>query len=88
MSYIVPGRKPRKPHPADVYHAQQVARAVSFMAYFRKGPDQTFRVPATTLEEARRLAGVLTKEHGQWGRRAVIYAITPEGNSFPVGLND
>jgi hypothetical protein len=87
MSYNPPGKK-RKLHAADIHHAAQVARAVSFSIHFRKGPHETYQEAAKTLDEARTIAARLTALHGQWGRMAMVYAITPEGASFPVGSRD
>jgi hypothetical protein len=77
-------RAPKKPHPADVHAAAQVARAVSWAAHFRKGPAEKYIVACATLAEAREACVRLNEAHGAGGRRAILYAITPEGVAWPV----
>lgn len=84
MPYLVPGRSIAKRHPADIHHDEQVARAVSFSVHIRRSPHEAFTETAGTMAEAKTIAARLTAEHGKFGRRAMIYAITPEGASFPV----
>ena len=69
---------------SDAFDAAQVARAVSFTAHLRKSPFEKFTVPAATLEDAQKAAAALNVEHGKFGRRAMVYAVTPEGWTFPI----
>jgi hypothetical protein len=69
----------KKPHPADIYTAAQIARAASFVVYFRKGPHEVYRETALSLEQAREIEIRMNADHGAFGRRAIVYAITPEG---------
>jgi hypothetical protein len=84
MAYQRPDKKNAKPHPADLHEAAEIARAIRFTAHFRKGPFEKYTIEAASLEQAREAAKQLDAEHGKLGRRAVVYAITPEGNSYPV----
>jgi len=74
----------RKPHPADLAHAAQIARATHYIVHFRKGPLETYQVQADTAADAHAEAAKLNAEHGKYGRRAIIYAVTPEGRSYPL----
>lgn len=82
MSSLKSGQK--KLCASDISDAANIARAVSFTAYFRKGPHETYVVPVATVEEARAEAAKLEALHGKFGRRAMVYAVTPEGASFPM----
>ncbi|HEY0837208.1 MAG TPA: hypothetical protein VGE72_25070 [Azospirillum sp.] len=73
-----------KPHPRDAWEAAQIARATRFTAHIRVSPFEKHTVPCATLDEARAAAARLTAEHGAYGRRACVYAITPEGLSIHV----
>lgn len=84
MSYNPPGKKARKRHPADIHHDEQVARAVGFTVHFRKGPQEKYQEAAATLAGARLVETQMNARHGEFGRRAVVYAINPEGVAFPV----
>lgn len=64
--------------------AAQIARAVYFTAHFRLGPTDKRTVQCDTLEDAKKAAAALTAEHGEFGRKACIYAVTPEGLTFHV----
>ena len=79
-------RQTTRRHPADLHAEAQIARAVSFNVHFRKGPRETFNEAADSLEAARVAADRLNQAHGRNGRRAIVYAITPEGVSWPVTL--
>jgi hypothetical protein len=74
----------RKRHPADLADDRRIAAAGAFVVAFRKSPHERYRVEAGTLAEARRAAAALDAEHGRFGRRAIIYAITPEGVQLAV----
>jgi hypothetical protein len=63
------------------------SRAVSFRVFFRKGPNESYREEAASREDAIRIADRMNKEHGKHGRRAIIYAVTPEGASLPVDIS-
>lgn len=86
MSYEYKGRKGRR-HPADIHAEQQAARAVSFCVIFSKGPCQRLREDTTNRAEAFAIAARLNAEHGQHGRRACVYGITPEGTSWPIAAS-
>lgn len=71
-------------HRADAAAEARIASATSFAAHFRKGPFEAYRVETASLAEARAAAERLNAEHGKHGRRAMVYAITPEGVAIPV----
>lgn len=71
-------------HPADIGNDARIATAIGFAVHFRKSPFVTYNEPADTLDAARAIKARLDAEHGQYGRRAMIYAITREGVSVPV----
>jgi hypothetical protein len=71
-------------HPADIGNDARIATAIGFAVHFRKSPFVTFNEPADTLEAAHAIKARMDAEHGQHGRRAMIYAITKEGVSVPV----
>lgn len=74
----------KKPHEADIYAAEQIARAVEFRAQIRLGPHEPlFATGMTTYAEALEGAAQLDAR-SKFGRRAIIYAITPENRAFPV----
>ncbi len=63
----------KPPHPADVYDAQQIARAASFSVFFA---DTRGKQAHETLSGARQAAA--------GNPRALVYAITPEGKTIHV----
>lgn len=73
----------RKLHPAEAHALAEIARATSFAAHFRKGPFEAYTLEASSLAQAREHAKALDAAHGQFGRRACVYAITKAGR-FPV----
>lgn len=75
----------RKPHPADVYAADQIAKATAWCAIYPGARGAFTRVECTSEAHAHAEAARLTREMGQdSGRRACAYAITAEGRSFPL----
>jgi len=63
--------------------AALIAQATSFSAHIRRGPfDKTTIRDLPSFEEARRRADELD-ETSSFGRRAIVYAITPAGRSVP-----
>jgi cytosine/adenosine deaminase-related metal-dependent hydrolase len=74
----------RKPHPADIHDAKQIARAIGFVVYLRKNPRDVYREDAATIPEARIAEAAMNAAHGANGRRAIVYAITPEGAQYFV----
>lgn len=74
-----------KEHPADIFSRQQIAAAASFVIYFLKGPTDRYREEAATQADARIIADRMNAEHGGNGRRAMIYAILPNGSALPIG---
>lgn len=69
---------PRKKHAADIHTETQIARAVSFTIYLRKSPHEVFRETAASIPDARAVESRMNADHGKNGRRAIVYAITPE----------
>jgi hypothetical protein len=80
----MPRKTPAKARPQDVFNAEQIARAVYFTAHFRVGPNEKYTIKCMTLDEARTAAANLNTAHGGYGRRACVYAVTPEGMTFHV----
>lgn len=74
----------RKVKEIDLYEADQIAKAVSYAAHFTAGRGQRYTVECVTIDEARAAAVALNAEHGKFGRRAIVYAVSPSGGSFPV----
>lgn len=73
----------KKIHPADAAHAARVAAAVSFLAYLRLGPAEVLQEATATRADAESAArGMNTRS--LHGRRAIIYAITPDGAAIPL----
>lgn len=83
MSYHRPG-KPIKLHPADIFTAKEIERAVSWAVAFRKSPHEKFNETAPTLALAREIEARWNAEHGKHGRRSIVYAITPEHRAYPL----
>jgi hypothetical protein len=71
-------------HPADRWTREQIAAASSYAVYFLKGPHDRYREDAATLPEAEAIAARMNADHGRNGRRACIYAMTPNG-PLPMG---
>jgi hypothetical protein len=72
-------------HPGDAEHARRIAQAIGYTIRFYKAPCISFGERAKTLTEAVAIARRLNTDHGQHGRRAVIYATQPDGRaSVPV----
>jgi hypothetical protein len=69
---------PRKPHPSEAADARQIGRAVSFTAHARNSPADKITVACETLAQARNEAIRLCREYCRGGRRAAVYAVTPE----------
>lgn len=67
-------------HPADIVAEAAIASAALFSVHFRASAHETFRSDHPTQAEARRLEA----EHGRFGRRAGIYAVTAQGRSYLV----
>ena len=70
----------RKQHAVDMMEAKAIAAASSYVVHFRKGPAETYREEAPTLDEALAIEARMNAEHGKFGRRACIYAVTPIGH--------
>ena len=73
-----------KTHAVDAYDAEQIANAVRFTAHFMIGRGQKRTVECTSLDEARTAAAALNAEFGQFGRRAMVYAVAANGATFHV----
>jgi hypothetical protein len=82
---LVP-KLPRKLHPADIADHEKIRRATRFRVHFRKGPVETYRAEASTLDEARAIAASLDAAHGVHGRSAMIYAVDERGASIPLPI--
>jgi hypothetical protein len=80
-----PGKQAKAPHEADIYKAEQIARAVRYNVHFLYSPHDRFNVACATLAEARGIEIAMNEQLGKYGRRAIIYAINPEGQAFPMG---
>ena len=75
----------KREHPADAWTRKQIETAVGFDIHFMKGPLERYREHAESIEDARVIAARLDAEHGQYGRRSIIYAILPNKTRLPVG---
>lgn len=71
-------------HPADIAAEAAIAAAVTFSVHFRASAHETFRSDHATQAEAEAEAKRLEAEHGRFGRRAGIYAVTAAGRSYLV----
>ena len=74
---------PAKVHPADEAAARIIARAQRFEIALFQGQGRYAKAEAPTLPEAREVAARLEAEIAN-GKRAMIYALTPEGRSALV----
>jgi hypothetical protein len=74
-------RAPSMAQPRTAYDAQQIARASYFTAVLFLGRGRYDRRTAATLSEIRDAAKTMSDE---FGRRAMIYAVSPEGLTIPV----
>ena len=83
MAYVKPGSTAKR-HAVDAMEAAQIAAAVSYVVHFRKGPFETYRETAATLDCAHAIETRMNAEHGKHGRRACIYAVTAEGKHLPI----
>ena len=70
-------------HPADAASAEIVSQAVRFEIALFAGRGKYIKAFAKTLDEARRQAKRLEREHRN-GKRALIYAVTKSGRSAPI----
>lgn len=75
--------KAKKIHPADIAHAERIKTAVAFSAYLRLSPFEVLKQTCSTQAEAEAAASEMNKK-SLHGRRAIVYAITPEGWSICV----
>jgi hypothetical protein len=74
---------PAKVHPADEAAARIIARAQRFEIALFQGQGRYAKAEAPTLPQAREVAARLEAEIAN-GKRAMIYALTPEGRSALV----
>lgn len=70
-------------HPADAASAEIVSQAVRFEVALFAGRGKYIKAFAKTLDEGRRQAKRLEREHRN-GKRALIYAVTKSGRSAPI----
>lgn len=79
-------RKRKEPHPAEVFEAEQLARAdLTYSLNFRRGPGFAIRedgFASLALADARALE--IEAAHSDSARRCMIYAVTPEGRAILV----
>lgn len=65
--------------------AALIAQAVSYSAFLRCGPDEKHVVrDIKTPELAFEKAAELEAKHSRFGRRSLVYAITPTNISVPI----
>jgi hypothetical protein len=74
---------PAKVHPADEAAARIIARAQRFEIALFRGQGRYAKAEARSLPQARKVAARLEAEIAN-GKRAMIYALTPEGRSALV----
>lgn len=72
----------KKMHPADIASRKRIAEAIEFTAYMRRGPFEKFVERADSLADAVILANGLEDQNP--GRKALVYAVMPNGDSIPV----
>jgi hypothetical protein len=84
MNRAAPSMHGLRPHSSDEAIDRLISRSIRFAAFFRKGPLEKYRIDCATLAEARAAADRLTAQHGQWGRRAMVYGISSEGWTTPI----
>jgi hypothetical protein len=80
---------PRKQSPSALAEeaaiAAEIAQAVSFAAHLRCGPHEKHTTrDIKTADAAFTEADRLTKEHGRFGRRAMVFAISARGRETLV----
>ena len=68
----------------NAWERAQIARAVSYAAYLFNGRGDKYHVPCASLADARRAAADLDATTATNARRAMVYAVTPEGWSIHV----
>ena len=69
-----------KPHDEDRVMAEQVRTAVSFTAHYHRGVmDKMTTRDLPTLDAALAEAERLEREFPSFGRKAMVYAVTPQG---------
>lgn len=72
--------KSKSHHEEDLLVARSIAKAVSFAAHLRQGPYEKYTTrDLPTYEAAVTEAERLTAEHGRFGKRGVVYAVTEKG---------
>jgi hypothetical protein len=72
-----------KIHPEDRMLADLIANASYFTAHIRLSPTDKTTVRVKTYEEALAAAEKLNAT-SKFGRRAMVYAVTPKGWTVPV----
>lgn len=69
-----------KPSEEELVFAREIARATEFSAYYRNGPHEKYvERGLPDFETARARADALESEHSKFGRKAIVYAISPLG---------
>lgn len=72
---------PKKLHPADAADRAKISTATHFNVHLRRGPSFKVNEQAPTLATA---IAVAERIAGEYGKRPLIYAVTPEGASVFV----
>lgn len=69
-----------KPSDEEILFAREIARSTEFSAYYRNGPHEKYVVRGfPDFDSARARADALEAEHSRFGRKAIVYAISPLG---------
>ena len=66
------------------YDAAQLANVDHYTAHLRMGPFEKYTVRCVTVEEAFAAAARLNAEKAMYGRRALVYAVTRDGNTIHI----
>lgn len=72
-----------KPHPEDRILAELASSATVFSAHLRRGPFDKETIRCSSYGEALEAAERLNAT-SRYGRRAIVYAITPKGWSISL----
>jgi hypothetical protein len=70
------------------WEREQIARAISYVAYLFNGRFDKHRIECDTLDAALAAAANLNATAATNVRRAIVYAITPEGWSIQVSAEN
>lgn len=74
-----------KHHPEDDMLAALIAEGATFNAFMRVGPFEKYRGDIRqSYRDARADCDDLVAQHGKFGRKAIVYAVTHKGITIPV----